>query len=104
MKTLKGIESHLTKNKPFLRKRFNVERIGLFGSNARGKATPRSDIDILVGFSRPIGWEFVDLKEYLEKLLGCRVDLVTVNALKPQMMESVMSEVIYAGKGLRHSI
>nr|NIQ07596.1 nucleotidyltransferase [Candidatus Korarchaeota archaeon]NIU85243.1 nucleotidyltransferase [Candidatus Thorarchaeota archaeon]NIW15326.1 nucleotidyltransferase [Candidatus Thorarchaeota archaeon]NIW53291.1 nucleotidyltransferase [Candidatus Korarchaeota archaeon] len=54
-----------------------------------------SDVDILVKFSEPIGWEVVDLKEYLESLLGKSVDLVTVNALKPQLKEKILAEVEY---------
>jgi predicted nucleotidyltransferase len=51
--------------------------IGIVGSYARGEETEESDIDILVDFSEPIGWEVVDLKEYLEDLLSHRVDLIS---------------------------
>ena len=96
MKTKKDIEKLLTNNKPILKKRFHVEKIGIFGSYARGEQTEHSDIDILVTFSSPIGWEFVDLKEYLEEILGRSVDLVTIPALKPQMKDDILREVVYA--------
>jgi len=96
MKSKKEIEKLLRKKKPYLKKRFNVIEIGFFGSYARGEETDKSDIDILVSFSDSIGWEFIDLKEYLEKLLDCTVDLVTIKALKPQLKESILREVVYA--------
>ena len=76
--------------------RFHVKRIGIFGSYARGEQTEASDIDILVEFSAPIGWEIVDVKDYLEQLLELRVDLVTIPALKPQYRDRVLGEVVYA--------
>ncbi len=95
MKTRKEIEKILKKKKSFLKKKFSVKEIGIFGSYARGDQSKDSDIDILVTFSDDVGWEFVDLKEYLEKLLGLKVDLVTIKALKPQLKDSILSEVVY---------
>jgi uncharacterized protein len=96
MRTKKEIDKILKKNKPMLKKKFNVEKIGIFGSYARGEETKQSDIDILVTFSSPIGWEFIDLKEYLESILGQKVDLVTIKALKTQLKKSILKEVEYA--------
>jgi len=42
-----------------------------------------------------VGWEFIDLLEYLEDVLGRKVDLVTPNALRPQFKERIMREVAY---------
>jgi len=95
-KTLNEIEAILREQKPILRERFKVEEIGVFGSYARGEASKESDIDIIVEFYEPIGWEFVDLKEFLEAILGKEVDLVTRNALKPQLKSEILSEVVYA--------
>ncbi len=55
-----------------------------------------SDIDILVEFSDPVEWEFIDLKEFLDSLLEVKVDLVTKNALKPQIRDRILNEVVYA--------
>lgn len=96
MKSRKQLEKILKKNKPYLKKKFKVQEIGIFGSYARGEATKTSDIDILVNFSDKIGQEFVDLKEYLEEILGINVDLVTIKALKPQLRDTILSEVVYA--------
>lgn len=72
-----------------------MAEIGIFGSYVHGKQEKERDVDILVKFSEPIGWEFVELKEYLESLLGKSVDLVTENALKPQLKDKILAEVEY---------
>lgn len=90
---LKQIEYILKNKKSFLAEKYHVSKIGVFGSYARNQQTDISDIDILVEFSRPVGFEFFDLKDYLESLFNKPVDLVTVNALKPQMKKEILSEV-----------
>ena len=89
------IENKLILLKPELTNRFHVYRIGYFGSFAANKQQKNSDIDILVEFSRPIGWEFFDLQELLEKELNRKVDLVSVNALKKQLREIILNQVKY---------
>ena len=77
--------------------RFGVKSLALFGSVAREEETPESDIDILVDFSRSGGlFEFIQLKNYLEELLGHPVDLVTRDALKPQLRQRIIREAIHA--------
>jgi len=79
-------------------KGFGVKSLALFGSAARGETRPGSDIDLLVDFERPVGlFEFVRLKLYLEKLLGRRVDLVTLDAIRPAMRERILREAVHAG-------
>ena len=82
--------------KPILKEKFKVKEIGIFGSYVRGEESEKSDVDILVEFSEPIGWEFIDLVEFLENILGRKVDLVTVRALKPQLKDKILKEVVYA--------
>ena len=67
-----------------LTKQFGVESLSIFGSVARNKATQTSDVDLLVEFNRPVGYfGLFALQDYLEKLLGCSVDLGTPDSLKP---------------------
>ena len=66
-----------------------------FGSYSKGKETPESDIDILVKFNGPIGWDFISLNDHLEQLLGNKVDLVSIKALKSQLKDDILSEVFY---------
>ncbi len=95
MKTFEEIKKTLRSNKSFLSSHYHINTIGIFGSYSRGEENPQSDIDILISLSKPIGWEFVDLKEYLEELLQAGVDLVTTEALKPQVRDSILKEVTY---------
>lgn len=73
---------------------YHVAEIGVFGSCARGEATEDSDIDILVEFSRPIGFfKFLELEEKLGDWLGAKVELVTKAALKPHIGRRILNEV-----------
>ena len=96
MKTREEIEETLKRFKPILREKFKVKEIGFFGSFVRGDESETSDVDVLVDFFEPIGWEYIDFKEFLEEILGIEVDLVTVKALKPQLKEKILKEVVYA--------
>ena len=95
MLSRKEIEILIKQNKPLLQEKYKVKKIGIFGSCAKDQGTTESDIDILVTFYEPIGLEFIDLKEYLEFILGKKVDLVTEGALKPQIKEKILREVVY---------
>jgi predicted nucleotidyltransferase len=95
MSELKSIEKILKKHKEYLQKKFYVEKIGVFGSYSKGEETSESDIDILVKFNGPIGWDFIELNEYLESILGKKVDLVSIKALKRQLKDIILKEVIY---------
>ena len=76
-----------------LRDRFGVKSLGLFGSMARGEASSRSDVDILVEFVAPSFDHYMDLKFYLEERLGRPVDLVLKGSLKPALRERILREV-----------
>ncbi|AGK61384.1 putative nucleotidyltransferase [Archaeoglobus sulfaticallidus PM70-1] len=97
MKNLEEVIQILKENDRILKERFKVKSIGVFGSVTRGEQKETSDIDIIVEFSEPVGWEIVDLKEFLEELLGVRVDVVTKNAAmrKPLLWKSIEREVVY---------
>lgn len=86
----------LRENLPFLRSDFKVAQIGLFGSVVRGQESEASDIDLLVEFSEPIGlFRFVELEEFLSRLLGAKVDLVAKSALKPVIKADILRESVY---------
>lgn len=76
---------------------FGVRSLGLFGSVARGDATQESDVDILVELERPLGWEIVDLREFLRNLLGRKVDLVTLAAVSKKVIhwKSIQEDLIH---------
>ncbi|MFC2112666.1 nucleotidyltransferase family protein [Bacteroidota bacterium] len=95
MLSASNIEQTLRKLKPVLSNKFEVERIGYFGSFARGDQNADSDIDILVEFRQPLGWAFFDLQELLEKELQRKVDLVSSKALKEHLREEILRQIRY---------
>lgn len=96
MKNIDGIKRTLAAHRKELQQKFNVEQIAIFGSFARGDMTASSDVDILVGLSKPLGWEIVDLSEYLQDLLGMKVDLVTRGAVlrKKILWQSIQKDLV----------
>jgi len=95
MNNLAQIKSNLKRYRTTLREEFKVVRLGVFGSYARGTPDEESDVDILVELAEPLGLKFIDLKDYLEQILGLKVDLVTHQALKPRLRDSILAEVQY---------
>lgn len=89
------IENKLRNLKPILSEKYSIIRIGYFGSYSRNEQTEESDIDILVEFSKPIGWAFFDLQEMLENELKTKVDLLSNNAIKEQLKETILHQVKY---------
>lgn len=76
--------------------RFGVETLAIFGSTARQEALPSSDIDILVSYhTTPTFDQYIETKFFLEDLLGCKVDLVLQDGLKPLVRAEVEKEAIY---------
>jgi predicted nucleotidyltransferase len=95
MKSNTAIENKLKELKPVLYQKYFVEKIGYFGSYARSEQNQNSDIDILVSLKKPLGWEFFDLQEFLEKELKIKVDLVSEKALKEQLRQIILNSVKY---------
>ncbi|MDP2647249.1 MAG: nucleotidyltransferase family protein [Desulfobacterales bacterium] len=87
--TIRNIRNELTI-------RFTVQRIGVFGSFARGNAGSKSDVDILVELKEPTFDHYMDLKFYLEEKLDRSVDLVLHDAVKPRLRSIIEHEVVYA--------
>jgi len=83
----------LQEQRPYLAAEFGVTRIGLFGSYAKGNAGDASDIDIVVEFERPIGFRFVDLVDYLENTLGCKVDILTPAGIQNICVKGIARDI-----------
>ncbi len=95
MKTLDEIQKILRQQKEFLREKYKVKEIGVFGSFVRGEQTYTSDVDILVEFEEiPSLLKFVKLENYLSDVLGVKVDLVEKRALKPHIGKHILQEVM----------
>lgn len=97
MRSLEEIRKILTEHKEEIRKKYSVVIIGIFGSYSRGEQKESSDVDILVKLERPIGLRFFELWDEFEKLLGMKVDLLTVDAVKQkeQLWESIKEDLIH---------
>lgn len=94
--SVKKIYDILGQHKADLSRSYGVKAMGVFGSFARGDATKKSDVDILVEFVEPIGlFKFVELEQKLSSLVGRKVDLVTKQALKPYIKNDVLKQTIY---------
>ena len=82
-----------------IRQRFLVERLCLFGSVVRDESVDKSDVDVLVVFSQKATFDrYMDLKFYLEELLGTCIDLVTDKALRPQVRKAIEEESIHVAR------
>ena len=76
-------------------RQFRVKSLAVFGSVARDELRPESDVDILVSFEKPPGFDgYMALKWRLEELLRARVDLVMEGALRPDARAVVEAEAI----------
>jgi len=90
------IISILLQAKPSLQKSYGIKSLALFGSYSRNTAVAgKSDIDVMVEFSEPIGIRFIDLADELEQILKHKVDLVSRNGIRPKYFNVIEPELIY---------
>ncbi|MBI2139967.1 nucleotidyltransferase family protein [Candidatus Woesearchaeota archaeon] len=88
LKSLKNLETEIKKD-------FRAEIIGVFGSYARGDQKKSSDLDILARFHEDASYfDLVALASFLEKELKIKVDLVSERALRPELKEHILQEVV----------
>ncbi len=96
MKALDEIKKILTQNEKEIKTRFKVQSLGIFGSAIREEQKPTSDIDILVDFDDTADLiDLIGLALFLEEKIGQRVDVVPKRALREEIREEVLSEVVY---------
>ena len=75
--------------------RFGARRLALFGSAARDELRDGSDVDVLVEFDGPATFDgYMDLKFFLESILGRPVDLVTEKGLRKEIRSNVEKEAV----------
>lgn len=90
-----NIEEVKKKITPIL-SRYGIKRAAVFGSVARGEASPDSDVDILVELHEPLGlFKFAQLNYILEDALNKKVDLVKNTSIKPSFKTNILREAIY---------
>jgi uncharacterized protein len=87
----------LREHRDELRREYGVKSLALFGSASRNEASETSDVDLLVEFTHPIGLlHLIGTEQYLEDLLGTKVDLVLRRAVIPELKARIFSEAMNA--------
>jgi predicted nucleotidyltransferase len=75
--------------------RHGVERVRVFGSEARGEAGPQSDVDLLIRFAPGRGFrDLMDFCEEIEEALARKVDVITEDGLSPFIRQRVLREAV----------
>lgn len=96
MKTRDEALRILAYQKTALLETYQITKLGLFGSYARGEQNDESDVDVLVEYEQPPSlYRLLELRDDLSELLSIKVDVVTRNGLKSRIKERVLAEVIY---------
>ena len=95
MSTTEDIKSDIQKLMPHLVSKYHILQLYLFGSYARGDQNEKSDIDLLVDFSKtPDLLTFIEIEEFLKERLHHSVDLVPRRRLKHRLKEQILHEAI----------
>jgi hypothetical protein len=93
------ILNFLKENKELFQNKYGIQRMGLFGSYARGEQTDQSDVDIIIDMD--LGTENIfdkrmQLKDELKKHFSKDVDVCHERAIKPVFKDLVFKDAIYA--------
>jgi len=92
---LDEITRELEKIKEEISTQFKAEIIGLFGSYVRGEQKEGSDLDILVRFNEGASlFDYIGLADFLEEKLQLKVDVVSERAVRPELRDQILKEVI----------
>ena len=97
--TLEKVLLILQDLKPYLYEEWGITKLAVFGSFANETATELSDVDLVVEFERPVGWQFMELCDFLEDRLSRKVDVLTMTALahirNRTVAENIIKSLIY---------
>lgn len=95
MKALDEIKEALRSLQEEIKEEYRAEIIGIFGSYARKEEKAGSDIDILVRFYEGATlFDFVGLADFLEERLNVKVDIVSERAIRQELKEQILKEVV----------
>jgi len=94
---LEKIVATLNENYSLLQQKYKINELSIIGSYARGEQTENSDLDIMVDFEEPIGWEVVDLRDELEELLRLPVDLILKAGViqRRRLYNGILEDAVY---------
>ncbi len=79
-------------------RRLGAKSLALFGSMARGEGSDSSDIDLLVELQPKTFDAYMDVKLFLEEILGRKVDLVLADAVKQRLRPVILAEAVHASR------
>lgn len=89
------ILNYLESHKKEFQNKYEVEKIGLFGSYARDEADDDSDIDIFVKM-KPSLFKMVGLKQQIEDDLQKQVDVIREHKnIKPILLKMIHKDIEY---------
>ncbi len=98
MESTEAVLKKLKSCMPVLTVKYNVKRVGVFGSYVRNEQKENSDLDILVDFEPEAKFgliRFIEMENYLSDATGLKVDLVMREGLKPRIGKKILGEVKY---------
>lgn len=96
MVTKDQIIEFLHAHRDFFEREFSVEKIGIFGSYARGEASEDSDIDVVVEMKKPDLFYLIGIKQAVEEALGTRVDIVRLrDNMNAALRKRIERDAIY---------
>lgn len=95
MKTTEEIIEILQNNKDTIKRKYKLNKLGLFGEYSTGKQTKDSYVDIMVEFKGSVGLEYVDLETELEQILGEKVHLITKSGVDSKYLKNLRKDIIY---------
>ncbi|SDC15966.1 nucleotidyltransferase family protein [Geotoga petraea] len=87
------IISILRDNISFIKNKYGISKIGIFGSYSKNTQTDNSDIDLIIKFEKPIGLKYFELIDFLEEKLGKNVDVITEKGLEQIRIKSVSDSI-----------
>ena len=94
----KDILSYLKKNKKLFYQKYNIIKIGIFGSYARNEQTENSDIDILITMTndtKDIFGKRLALRDLISEKFSRPVDVCHEKAIKPIFKEIIFKDAVY---------
>lgn len=92
-----SVRDKLAANKDFICSTYHVRELGVFGAYATGRQGAGSDVDILVEFEKGHKdfFNYMRLKQCLEKMLDKKIDLVMKKAIKRRLKVRILRQVEY---------
>lgn len=79
----------------YVKSKYPVKSMAVFGSSVREDYKENSDVDIVVDFQSDDFLLFNSLAEELEVILGKKIDLITLRSLKPRHLQYIQNQMIY---------